>query len=628
MTVKQMRLERWVLGVLLIGLCGASVSQAAVQARLSQDQAYIGDPLTLTLSSDAAGNGVQPDLSPLQRDFQVLGSGTSSQLSIINGRRSARTDWQVQLLPRRSGELTIPPVQIGAERSKPLTLKVTDTPPPTAATTAQHLFIEATVAPAVRDPYVQQQVPYTVRLYYDNSLLDGELIEPQVANAVIERLGEDLRYTATRNGRQYRVLERRYAFFPQQSGTLEIPPLRFEGRMRGQKGGSGLQSRAGGLMQRLLQNSPFANDPFFRGGGFANDPFAGVFGEPGQTVRVFAPALQVTVRPRPIGQGVWLPARAVRLHDSWTDDPPSSLQVGEPVSRIVTVEAEGLGGAQIPALELPAPVQLRTYREPLEHATQYDGERLVGVSRQTLTYIPNAAGALEIPPVELAWWNTAKDEAAEVALPAWQFTVQAGAGGQTTQAPPAMAPAADSRSSSADTRSAAKPTAGESATLRNWREVLLDHWVWLVAGLAAVFAVLAGLSSLRRRRAGPAAAAVPAATVTVPPSPVNALDRAAELRTLEAACRSRDGVAAAKSLLALAASQWPEAPPLNLSALASRLGAGADVVGALDRHLYGVGGDWQPERLWDAVKEGLAERRAPPAPETANDLPPLYSRRA
>ena len=63
-------------------------------------------------------------------------------------------------------------------------------------------FIEAE-ADSKQKNYVQQQIPFRVRLYNDGSLIGGELAEPQVENAVIERLGDEVRYSTTRNGRRY-----------------------------------------------------------------------------------------------------------------------------------------------------------------------------------------------------------------------------------------------------------------------------------------------------------------------------------------------------------------------------------------------------------------------------------------
>ncbi len=105
----------------------ASQSEPGVRRR-----SPVADPV-----QRCGGNGGQPDLSPLQRDFEVLGTSTSSQFSMINGRTSSLHRVAGAIVPRRSGDLTIPALQSGSERSQPLTLKVTDTPPPAAAGAAR-----------------------------------------------------------------------------------------------------------------------------------------------------------------------------------------------------------------------------------------------------------------------------------------------------------------------------------------------------------------------------------------------------------------------------------------------------------------------------------------------------------
>jgi len=46
-----------------------------------------------------------------------------------------------------------------------------------------------------------------------------------LADAVIEKLTEDSNYGTKINGVDYSVTERKYAIFPQKSGTLTIKPL-------------------------------------------------------------------------------------------------------------------------------------------------------------------------------------------------------------------------------------------------------------------------------------------------------------------------------------------------------------------------------------------------------------------
>lgn len=619
----------WIL--VWLSLLLMSAAQAALQARLSQDTVYLGDTLTLTLSSDSGGNSGRPDLSPLQQDFEIAGTGTSSQFSMINGRTSSRTEWQIRLIPRRSGELTIPALQASGDRSAPLTVKVSDQPPPVSAATAQSLFVEATVDPSVTSPYVQQQVPYTVRFFFDETVREGALTEPQVADAVVERIGEDRRYTATRNGRQYRVTERRYAIFPQKSGELEIPPVRFEGRVATGGNQQGGGPRDGSFVQRFMQNSPFANDPFFQGRAIGKDPFGGVFSDPGRAVRVAGPALRLTIRPRAGTQTTWLPASALRLRDSWADVPPQ-LRVGEPVSRTIMVEAEGLSSAQIPALALPAPAGLRVYPEPPQQTTRVDGGRLVGISRQTLTYIPNAAGGLAVPGVTVDWWDTTTDQPARAELPAWNLQVAVGSGGQRLVDPPPVATSPPAAGANGNASSDDAADAGSSPDGGG-------YWYWPAIGLGLLVAAV-GVWWLRRRApevmakatAIIAAVARPSAQKSkAKPKPLSrpvAAEKSASMQALEAACRRNDAPAASRALLALAARTWPDVPPRNLADLASRLRDGAAEVRALDQHLYGADASiWPADALWTAVRHGLTVRAPQASGDTTDVLPPLYPHR-
>ena len=66
---------------------------------------------------------------------------------------------------------------------------------------------------------------YTLRLYTRVDLSQARLDEPELADAVIERLGDDSRFNTQVNGLDYSVTERKYAIFPQKSGKLTIRPL-------------------------------------------------------------------------------------------------------------------------------------------------------------------------------------------------------------------------------------------------------------------------------------------------------------------------------------------------------------------------------------------------------------------
>ncbi|MGB5651596.1 MAG: BatD family protein, partial [Sedimenticolaceae bacterium] len=147
---------------LLTGLLALILSMPAaadVRARLDRDKVYVGDPVTLVIERSGASSG-EPDLSPLNKDFRVLGTGTSTQFSFVNGRSSNRTTWTVQLGPLQEGKLRIPPIQVGAEQTAALELEVTEIPEQLAVQQSEQLFLEAEVD-AGDHAYVQQQIPYT-----------------------------------------------------------------------------------------------------------------------------------------------------------------------------------------------------------------------------------------------------------------------------------------------------------------------------------------------------------------------------------------------------------------------------------------------------------------------------------
>jgi hypothetical protein len=581
---------------LLSGLLALILSMpvaADVRARLDRDKVYVGDPVTLVIVRSGSSSG-EPDLSPLNKDFRVLGTGTSTQFSFINGRSSNSTTWTVQLGPLQQGKLRIPPIQVGAEQTAALELEVTEIPEQLAAQQSEHLFLEAE-ADTGDHAYVQQQIPYTLRLYHDEPLVSGDLRPPQVRGALIRQLGDERRYTVTRNKRRYQVVERRYTISPEKSGELRIPPATFSGQLSTAQQGPGRSSPLNSLRQQFFRNSPF--------------------GSGGSAVRVSSKAITIDVLPRPAAAGSsWLPAENLELHDSWASDPPE-FRAGEPVSRTISLRATGLSGTQIPALEIASPEQTRVYPETPVNDSHTDGDKVYAVSRQTFTYIPGQAGELTIPAVELRWWNTRSDEQATARLPQWVVKVEPG----TTGTP--------SRTNAAPARD--RPPAVPAERIRpdpqqpdeGWFEPIKAFpWHWMLLALLAVAVLWLSKRWLDRRTRG--AAEVESEPVEKQPGRVSNI--ANVLPQLQRACETDDAREAAQALLELGRARWPNDPPHSLGQLAARLGRGQEQITMLDRALYAADvSTWTGAELWASVKDAWNER-AVPRKNNEEPLQPLY----
>ena len=212
------------LGTALLIFAATVCRAQELNSSLERNPIHAGESVRLVLELQRAAGGLKPDLSPLDNDFQVLHPSANTQIEFVQGQQSATTRWSIELTPKREGVLTIPAISVGQLQSHELALEVL-APRPSNEAGHREIFLEAEMLP---DPaYVQAQMRYVVRLLRSVDVVDGTLTEPSATNAVLHRLGRDISYTTDRDGQAYRVLERRYALFPQASGELVISPVAF-----------------------------------------------------------------------------------------------------------------------------------------------------------------------------------------------------------------------------------------------------------------------------------------------------------------------------------------------------------------------------------------------------------------
>lgn len=129
----------------------------------------------------------------------------------------------------------------------------------------------------------------------------------------------------------------------------------------------------------------------------------------------------------PAGAGDLLAASAVRMSQqvSYSADPP---KVGDRISRLVTVEAQGAMAMLIPPPAVASVAGLKVYGSAptLSPLSDSRGGFLGGRQVTRIDYVVTQPGAYALPPVTLRWWNLATAKEEQAALPAVTFTAQAG----------------------------------------------------------------------------------------------------------------------------------------------------------------------------------------------------------
>lgn len=359
---------------------------AHAQARAWFDRDRIGADESATLNIETTQLAATPEYAPLMRDFTLSGHTSSRRVESVNGSTRTRTLYAVALRPRREGVIGIPSLQVGNQRTPPLTLTVT--PASTVPSRAGGVvFIESEVDD--RSPYVQQAVGVTVRLYYAIPLVSGQLEQPAPDGASLQRVGEDLKYVREIGGRRYEVVERHYLLVPERSGTLAIPGARFHGQ------------GVGGFFDEMFGDGRRALDA------------------------VAAPEqLQVQAAPASAAQP-WLPLRELRLRYATT---PQRATAGEAATVVLEAIADGASAAQLPELELDAGSDAQVFPEPAQvDETLVDGRPRTRVTRR-FSVVPARAGSLRIEGPRLAWWDVQAGAARTATLPALAIEVAPGTG--------------------------------------------------------------------------------------------------------------------------------------------------------------------------------------------------------
>ncbi len=171
-------------------------------------------------------------------DFRIVGSSTSTQISIINGQLKSQGIFVFRLQPLREGNLVIPPLSIELSgqiyQSQPIEIQVlaglAPIPPagdeaPAPDSLGGQIFVEAEVD---NDrPYLGQQIIYTFRFYLATRMLrQPDYQRPSFTNFWGQNILSQPRYNTTRDGREFVVSEIRTALFPASIGQTIIDPAK------------------------------------------------------------------------------------------------------------------------------------------------------------------------------------------------------------------------------------------------------------------------------------------------------------------------------------------------------------------------------------------------------------------
>jgi len=586
----------WLIQLTFVLFCQNIQAGGELRAYVDKTRVAVGETIQLTLEA-AKRVRSELDTGPLEKDFEVFSTSKGSNINVINGKIDYRTTWTLSLSPIREGVLQIPELEVDGMRSSPINITVTQSPVSTSSSESEDgIFIDTKVEPDF--PYVQQQAIVTIRLYYGSELREGSLGALEVDDAIVHKFGEDKTYEAEKNGRRYNVMERKYLVSFQTDGDHLIKGIVFDGKMID-------------LGQRHHL------DPF--GSLFNRDFFDGLNATKRVRIRGKDVTVQVLPRPASISESNWLPAKSLQLSEKWSSD-KKEFNIGDPITRTVTIEAEGLTGDQLPDLADEQVDGFRVYPDKAEADFELKDERIIGKRTRKIAYIPSMAGNLTIPAIRVDWWDIEEKKVKSARLPERTVTILGAAVQSDKQndniKPPAVSqvPEVENQPGPSVNKKAGASSIGPQPKAGNL------GWLLAVSFLSTGWAVTLFFVWRQRRNVNRFA------SISSEKDLKSANEKRVLARLLEV-CKNNDPRAARNYLLHWSALLWPGDVPAGLDELGERFVNGdltRELV-KLDRVLYGgiEENNWEGTKLARLIKE-LAENKKNKEKGDKNALSPLY----
>ncbi|MFT2109617.1 BatD family protein [Marinomonas sp. 2405UD68-3] len=352
----------------LVCLTSINAFSASVMASLNKNSVVENEVVQLSIRTDFPDTGSGPDLTPLKRDFDILGQSQNSQFRFNLGTSQALNFWVINLMPKSVGKIEIPPIKVGEHSSDALILDVKSAP---------QLLDHNGNAPVILkmrssepQPYLQQQVILTMELYTSVALQNANISTPSHANLIIERLIDDQVRNETINGTTYQVLTREYLAFPQVSGQLDLVPQTI----------SAMINTSTGRRVIKVQSLPIS--------------------------------LEVLPIPASYSNDYWLPAESVSITSNLA--PMENAHVGDTLIWEISIDSTGVLPEQIPPIAFSSTSEYKLYPQPAKFNSQKSASGIKGNQSLVIEVVPTKDGSITLPSVEIPFWN-AEERNLEVA---------------------------------------------------------------------------------------------------------------------------------------------------------------------------------------------------------------------
>ena len=358
-------------------------AEVSVTLNLDRREATLADSIQLQVRVSGARRSDAPPVIEGLEPFYVTKGGNASRVQIINGRYNSGVDYTYYLQPKKKGVFQVGPASITVDgktsKSNVATLNVIAG---YDASGSEKGPVFLTAALGSRKAYVEQQVPYTLKLHLRTNVSDISLDLPETDELTFRQLEKPKEYQAVYHDVSYRILEVSYGVMPLTPGRFRIPP-----------------ARMGLTVYSARKRTPR---------GLFDDPFFGGALRTGRPLTVSSEPLALEVLPFPEKEKPELFSGLVGKFTIEGTLSGSEVHVGDSVT--LTVRLSGKGNVnRLPDLKILPLDHLKTYADEPVFQTRASADGLSGSKTMKWALVPDKEGRYTIPPFTISYFDPAAE---------------------------------------------------------------------------------------------------------------------------------------------------------------------------------------------------------------------------
>lgn len=353
----------------------------AITMTADSDRVTLGESLSLQVTVEGFGRNSDVSLTQVA-DFEVQKSGTSSQISIVNGKMASSTISQFILYPKKAGKFRIGPAEIESKgqvyKSNVIEVTVIAETTPTQKANAPY-YVQATVDRT--EVVVGEPIIYTFQLFTKTSMSINSLSEIAAPTFYKEELEKPHEYRKIINGVPWNVVEFKKVFYPLKAGTQTLEPTVLTAMVQ---------------EQGSQRKSPFRS--LFDDG----DLFS--FGRRTKRVQLQTQPIVINVQSLPeSGKPVGF-SGLIGQFTLDTQIDKTQLKMGDSATLTLTFRGKGnLKDLKIPELQSET---LKTYDdEPTFEISKEDNSQIKVFKR---ALVPTQDGQIAVPPIKIDYYDSDK----------------------------------------------------------------------------------------------------------------------------------------------------------------------------------------------------------------------------